>query len=770
MTAPQDHDRTAARAHPERWAGGMLGVASLAVELARPNTSTGAAIGWTALGIALMLAARLALRWRPAAARAPKADRWLVPLIAALATIPAIAFPAAPLEYHLVAGMRNAMLGLFLFRSGAAASCLSCFLSLFLLMVAASSIGEPLRTALVGAYAGLGVAWMWQSAAVPSAGDRGFLAAPGFRTGLTLSALVVGVVGVTARYVGEGRGLYSLEGVVRSSGGVKESSDEARSGVGDGADEVTGSRDAHDVGFDNSDVFLNSDKPGLYDAFIERYGEAAKSHQSVKLQGLRRAQITTSEAEGREDLRHGAEFSLLRKGASSPASKAVTHDAAALMWVKTGVPVYIPLATYDRFDGESWREARYVSGRLPLEADPNRGWFSVAGRSRFAGTGGTAESFQVKIGRLDSAILPVPGNTSAVRVGRVTRADLFAPAQDGLLRLIGRPLPAGTVIDAEYQLVNPDGHDPAMDFERREAPPGTPPALRRIAQAWTQGISAGLPQVEVVVARLRGRELTIPALESDAGARPVIGFLSDTAVAAAEDYHYASAAALLLQAKGYAVRLASGFYVDPAHAEARSGYVPVNAGNVHFWVEARLIDGRWVTLEPTPGYRLPSAGPSLFGRSVALLFRIRHWGAAHAVGLSMIPLFAVAAWLVRRPVADNVLTLLWRLQCRLDPSRYTVRTLRLVQRRSQLAGVVARPPAMSLRRWLIMFTPDHMAVQEFANAVDSALYGSLAATKEIQDERTMRLCREVEAMLTFRHLKSHAARAAAHGWRPNDSN
>jgi len=59
---------------------------------------------------------------------------------------------------------------------------------------------------------------------------------------------------------------------VPSSGSADWSDPEARSGVGDGDNEVSASKRPESVGFTESEVYLESDWPSLYDAFNESYG------------------------------------------------------------------------------------------------------------------------------------------------------------------------------------------------------------------------------------------------------------------------------------------------------------------------------------------------------------------------------------------------------------------------------------------------------------------------------------------------------------------
>ena len=75
---------------------------------------------------------------------------------------------------------------------------------------------------------------------------------------------------------GPSRAAVALAGLVPTSGGTDWSDPDARSGVGDGDNEVSASEHPESVGFTESEVYLETDRPSLYDSFNETYGEPFK--------------------------------------------------------------------------------------------------------------------------------------------------------------------------------------------------------------------------------------------------------------------------------------------------------------------------------------------------------------------------------------------------------------------------------------------------------------------------------------------------------------
>ncbi len=210
--------------------------------------------------------------------------------------------------------------------------------------------------------------------------------------------------------------------------------------------------------------------------------------------------------------------------------------------------------------------------------------------------------------------MPIPAHPVRFRVGSVNRLDFFGWAQFGIIRMTDRTVPAGTVIDSESLTVDPERlrvacvPGPARTTRRtitcrsRASTRSTRrwPPWRR---AWVAGLPEGWGQVEAVIAALRAgyahdRSATAPPACTDV----VAEFLLRSR--RGPDYLFASSAAVLLRSLGYPTRVVSGLYAAPGRYDPRTRHTPVTGDDVHFWAEVRLPDGRWVAVEPTPGYEL----------------------------------------------------------------------------------------------------------------------------------------------------------------------
>ena len=129
------------------------------------------------------------------------------------------------------------------------------------------------------------------------------------------AAWVLGIVGVLAAVaaIGPSRAATALAGLVPTSGGTDWSDPEARSGVGDGDNEVSASDHPESVGFTESEIYLETDRPSLYDSFNETYGEPLKPKKQEKMIALGLQDVSEQKERPAENLQAGREFSAVRR-------------------------------------------------------------------------------------------------------------------------------------------------------------------------------------------------------------------------------------------------------------------------------------------------------------------------------------------------------------------------------------------------------------------------------------------------------------------------
>jgi transglutaminase-like putative cysteine protease len=457
-----------------------------------------------------------------------------------------------------------------------------------------------------------------------------------------------------------------------------------------------------------------------------------------------------------ENLKAGREFALVRRKPERPSRRPGEREADAM--------VYINGPAYDRFDGRSWHEEAHSEFTCPLELEPGGAWISLERPTRpiFAGT----VVHQIKIGTLSSSPLPLPSNVERFRVGSVNRTDFFGWAQEGIVRMVGRTLPAGTVLETEARTVDPRrlaevGHETGYvpgRYSTFEGGYSIDPRVDGLARLWAAGVPEGWAQVEAIVAALRrhcthARDETAPADCTEI----VAHFLHDTR--RGPDYLFATAAVVLLRSRGYPARVVSGLYAAPERYDVRTRQTPVTREDVHFWAEVVIPGGTTVAIEPTPGYRLLGPSKPWSERLAGALLAAWEWGKAHVITL-VLALFGMAAgYRFRGEVRDALATLSWRITSGRPLRGCVLTTLRLVERRSGWAGY-PRPPGLTLARWYapIMVTADASAgdLGRLVRVADWILYAAEGNRVRLPwDERDIRiLCRRVVRAWTLGRFRA----------------
>jgi transglutaminase-like putative cysteine protease len=608
------------------------------------------------------------------------------------------------LEVVLLAALRNLGLGLAVLADRTTFAKLGALISIFLVLVAASLGEGALIIGFIGVYAVAATFWLmllyWNDIALSV--DEGRSKPLPWSAALWVLA-IVSLGGVAA--VGPTRAATALAGLVPTSGGTDWNDPDARGGVNDGDHEVSASENPQSVGYTQSEVYLDSDRPSLYDTFNDMYGEPFKIKKSERMIALPSNGVQEQKERPVENLQAGREFPLVRRKPDQPARRPGHRAAKALFYLKGPTPVHMRMATYARFDGKAWSEQPANDLMPPLDKEKQGAWFRLVHFSPPVYRGGL--SHQIKIGLLDSDALPVPAQLVRFRVGSVDRPDFFGWSQGGILRMVGRTVPAGTVIETESQVVDPtllaQIELPSLPVPaRRNDDPSdqyvVTPEVAELGKTWVSGRSRGWKQVEAVVDRLRTEyRLDREATSSDApGVDPVSDFLLRSHRGA--DYQFASAAVVLLRSLGYPARVVSGFYAEPRRYDVRTRHTSVLREDVHFWAEVQVSMGSWATIEPSPGYHVLGPAPTLVERLARVLAFFGRWGRDHRNALGLCLVLAVAALWYRREWLDGIATLVWRWNSWGAWRWRVLATLSLVERRSRWAGR-PRPPGKTPVRW-----------------------------------------------------------------------
>ncbi len=654
------------------------------------------ALGWTSLTI-LVHACLSRYRGRPLRATAVVlAAAFSAPLAMSAVRMIAVGRPG-PLELALLASLRNLVLGLAATSNRASTTRLTALASLFLILCSSCLVEGAIVLGAIGLYSIVGGAWLalvyWRGLRlIDGRREPGRWPAAPMLTAFALVGVAAGMVAL-----GPTRAAVALAGLMPSSGGTDWDDPDARGGVGDGENEVKGAERPESIGFADSDVYLDTDRPSLYDAFNDMYGEPSKPRKMDRMVALSNQNVAEQRERPAENLRAGRQFSAVRRGAKPGTQGKPAHrEAGALLYVEGPTPLHIPLAAYDEFNGRDWTEAGRPRFHTRLVLERRKGpWFRVDGVEPRTDAGTVAH--KIKIAGLDSSSLPAPGRLRVFRVGEVDRVDFFDWACDGLLKMEGRTIPSSTVVETEAGVVDPLALH-SLVF-RSHAQPGDPP-LGRTASAllasWTQGATDDWEQVEAIVDGLRRFGVVDARFVAPQDCEDVVEHFARTS--RGPDYLFATTAAAMLRASGFSARLVSGLYARPERYDPRTRHTPVRREDVHVWAEVRASDGAWIAVEPTPGYQLmkPPATTlaTLRSRLVAACRRL----AAHPAAIVSTLALLLAGLRLRREAADAAATLVWRAGLRGSSRRIVLRTMRLVERRARLGGS-PRPSHATLRRW-----------------------------------------------------------------------
>lgn len=663
-------------------------------------------------GLILVARAVVSWRWKQGMPR----DGWTA--LACGVVVPVVVGTRSPLalEEYFAVGLLSVGAARFAFGAGARPMSHAAIIASVVVLMMLPSMHERHRLAFIAAATMTGAAWllMTQFDALRSRSWTDWIA------GLSACGLVVAGVLLAHRWIAPSDGNPSYAAFVPSSGGDGEGDEQARRGTGDGPDEIAG--DSPDsVGFDQSNNFSESAKDGLYDLWIESFGEPLKSDPTQKMIGLKPTDVQFTQASDRENLKVGRKFEVHRR-ASEPKQASDKPDSGtdAAVWVSGPMPVYVPLAAFDAFDGDAWSEIEQTRSAVPVRLVEDR-WMEILLRPlspAFAGE----NAYQIRIGSLGGKVLPLPMLVERFRMGRVNRPDFFDSSRWGGVRLARRNVPAGATLDVISRRIAPGrlvgveialvSHSNPVLLDDSQLTP----AARDLARQWAGEDTRGWRQVQRVLERLREHAVHDPLSSLPLGADPVETLLESRR---GSSHQFATAGVLMLRSLGYPTRLASGFFADETDVDSRSGYAAMNARHTHFWPEVRLADGTWIAVDATPGYPLLNL-PVPIGERVADVWS---WSqrllSEHTLAVIACVVGLVLLWIGRSLIVDTAVTVVCRLY------RYdTPWVLRVLETRARLAGV-PRPAHEPWGRWLRRVSAEP-GVWAFADVLNGSIYGRSA--------------------------------------------
>lgn len=636
----------------------------------------------------------------------------------------------APYEVQLVYVLRNAMLALaalgHLPRAAPQAALASFFLVAFTFLWSSG----PWAVALLVAYALVGAWWLlaayWErlGGRFADASENALPVRPAVASVLMVALLCLGALPL----VGRSATTSALSGFFPSSGGTGDNDPFAHGGVGDGDQLVAAKEHASSFGPIESELFLESKMPSLYDAFNE-FSEAPP----LKTKRLRRSiplgmsQIQSNHEKRGISQQASREFTTVRR-AKAKDSRPKDLLSAALLLVKGRTPMHLGLETYDHWDGHTLSavvDTEPIATRLRDSKDARgRRWLDFSILPPTDAYAVSADT-QVRVVNLKTDRVPLPATATRVTMQGLHAAGLFELSANGCLAMDVEHVPQLTIFEFRSML-----RDRGAPLQLMQTASGSAQdSIAGLAREWTQGVAAGWPQVDAVVSRLRNEYIHDRAAMAPEEAEDAVEhFLFEAR--RGPDYLFATSAAVLLRSLGFDTRVRSGFYVDPERFNHAAQLTPVTIEDAHFWVEVRTSNGNrvsasgdlspgiWATVEPTPGYELRYApetlGAQLLRHARALVAAIV---SRPVTVVSSVVLVAVM-WLVRRRVFDALVINWWWLRSRTVGGAQLARlTLRLVQWRAW-AYRQRRPRGATVASWKAI--AQH---REFTELVSWALYG-----------------------------------------------
>jgi len=665
-----------------------------------------------------------------------------------------------PLEMQLLTGLLLVAVVLAVFSQAPRMGGMAVLLSSFLLLFATTMTNDRLSLVLAGVYGMLGLWWLmgayWDRLA-------GAFVASKVERRVPVRVSVIGGTGVVLLLLAAlisttGMSAVALRGFMPTSGGTRWHDPQARSGVGDGDAMVAAKDEALSFGPVESELFLDSDMPTLYDMFNDLYGDPPKPKKKQERNiGLAPSEVKETEQQIAKTERSGREFSAVRRKVERKPQALEDRKAPAMLYVVGRVPVHLALERFDTFDGRHWTHSSETEKPLiRLETHNGKPWahlMRVGSSSIHRGV----EPHAVKIINLKTNRFPSPPQLTAVHVDKVDQLDFFGWTDDGVACMpVREHIPQLTVVHLRSQGVNLQSlrgasfqlaHNNKQQPERQA---GSSP------HSWRQ--------VEAVVERLRTEFVLDPNAPAPEDCSDVVTHF--LLAKRGPDYLFATTAAVLLRELGLKTRLVTGFYARDDRFDHRASQTSVLADDVHVWVEVHVSGNTWVAIEPTPGYDPPRESLTWQQWAWVGVAMLTTWLLDRWVLVVLVLLAGAALHAARVTWFDCLAHGLCWLAGVGSPARRLLWTMRLLDWRAWLAGH-PRPRSSTLAAWHGRLSPALPAavvgqLQTTLQFAEQLLYAPrFQATSAAHRSQIDRVCAVVAREVGVRHYRTATLGARA---------
>jgi len=652
--------------------------------------------------------------------------------------------------------IRNLMLGLAACQSQPVCGKLAVLASVFLGLSAFLIQFNVFTSLLAAAYLCVGMwwllAWYWE-------GIRAYTPARSSRElprGISAAAilLVMIVSAVTLLWVREQKSVPRLAEWFWGSGGTSSYDPYARSGVHDGDQLTAGVKDAMTFGPVDTDLYLESDMPSLYDVFNDLFDTPLKPRTQVPAVALDPSAERRDCRDRVEDQTAGRELSIIRAPRETSHEQVEGRRTHVLFYVSGRVPLHLGLEVFTGWTGNALVTDPVLEEHAPpqFEKRQDTGWATLATGRVPSQLFPECSKHSLRLVNLRTRVIPSPPHLARVQFDRMDSAKFFQWGTQGLLQFAGDQLPRLTTLNFESYRTSPYLLERA-EFDRGDSPPGSHlPRIHQLAKELAGDSHHGWAAVEAVCAGLRGR-----CQLDDAAGTPAESGNADTVLMFLDERRsgsnalFATSAALLLRDLGYRTRVVSGFYARGENYDPRSRQTAVYAEDVHFWPEIRLADGTWLPIEPTPGFEVLYLESTWLDAAAWMAARIGGWAWNQRWLLLGLILFSALLWRVRRVILAHGADLIWQVAAPRDPRARILAALRLLEFHSWLHGR-PRPRGMPPSRWYLSQCRDlnpgqRHGIEEFASLCQWALYSG-ATSCPVADPSAQQSCQSM--LLAYR--------------------
>ncbi len=634
----------------------------------------------------------------------------------------AISGEGYPLELRIMFGLSNIAIVMGALSRIIAFQRVACIISLFLILFASVIDSSLIVVLLMIIHGSLGGIWLWANhraefgaySIVPVDGERSIrgkrnrLLVLGF--GVFFGILVMALL---AAFVGPSRVILPLWEFFPTSGGTGDMDPFARDGIGDGDEQMAGGN-PNSTGNVDTDIFLDSPLPSLFDMQNDMFGEPYKpkdQQRTIAIDGQTNAK--EGEKPPADSQRIGRDFSTVRNSPNTPKRDPGDQESRAIFEVEGRTPLHVRVLAYDLFDGKSWnsrldgkqREGEFING--------GEDWMIPAMHS-MALEPEMLETHKFRLTKSTGLLVPTPTRMTKFRIKKVGDSSLFAFSQPGIVKMSQRTVPSGITITTQSRLYPRDYHPlpSSVEFPLRDTFPGTKikvdAEILELVRKWKKDPNFVSDPVDYISKYMVSNYIFDPTAdfvfeEKNEGPTNEIRheglskFLFETK--RGHSYHFATATANFLWLAGYETRIVNGFYVAPKKYDYLTGMTPVNREDLHFWTEVCLPGGEWYLVETTPGfYPLVSKVPFYkFALGQALMLMQNAWE-KRWFGVSFVG-FIFVCYIYRYFLFDFFIFQIWKIRRGNDMSTTVKSAISILEWRARWAGF-PRPVGMTIRQWL----------------------------------------------------------------------